>query len=99
MLRAIGLTAALTVLAAGACGDRYADNDLELITSFRARHMCSCLFVIGQTEEFCERWTRQDPPVATYTVDWDRRAVDSQALLMWGARARYVDAHFGCMLE
>jgi len=76
---------------AGGCDATYEDNVLKLLTRYRAKDMCSCLFVMGQTKDYCSRWTRQPPNLATYTIDWDRQEVRTQAMMFWGARARFVD--------
>lgn len=84
---------------AAGCDATYQDNDLELLTRYRAKDMCSCLFVMGRGKDYCSRWTRQPPNLATYTIDWDRQEVRTQAMMYWGARARFVDEHFGCLLQ
>ena len=90
----------LCALSVSACGSppRYQDNDLELLTRYRAQEMCSCLFVMEQTEQYCARYTVQPPDLATYTVDWGRKEVRTQAMMYWGARARFEGPTFGCRL-
>lgn len=102
--RALGLAlmaglALMTGLAAPGCEATYEEHDLELLTRYRAKDLCSCLFVMEQTKDFCSRYTRQPPNLATYTIDWDRKRVKTQAMMYWGATARFVDAQFGCVLE
>ncbi|MBI2373620.1 MAG: hypothetical protein HYV07_06440 [Deltaproteobacteria bacterium] len=87
------------LLAAGSCGDRYRENDLELVTAYRAKELCSCLFVMEQTEDFCVSWTAADPNVAKYAIDRNEKTVETSALLMWSAKARWVDERSGCVLE
>lgn len=87
------------VLVAPACDSpRYQDNDLELLTRYRAKEMCSCLFVMEQTEPYCASYTVQPPDLATYTVDWDKKEVRTQAMMYWGARARFQGPLWGCRL-
>ena len=96
-----------TVLGLGllaACGSdsggrTYGRNDLQLATGYTAKEACSCLFVMEQPEAFCRAWTRASPDVAGFRVDRDARTVESSALLLWGAKARFVDATTGCVLE
>jgi len=93
--------ATLLVIAAGlatSCA-RYDQNDLELLTAYSAKEMCSCLFVMGQTEAFCRTWTKQAPDVKSVTIDRQDKSVRAQAVMMWGARARFVDRRHGCVLE
>jgi len=97
MRRSLALAAAAACLSCSSPGYRY--GDLQLITAYTAKEMCSCLFVLEQPEEFCRSWTRQSPAVATYRVDRRGRRVEASALLMWGASARFVDGQRGCALE
>jgi hypothetical protein len=102
MTRAVLLGALLATLAAckGGGGRRtYENNDLVLVTAYTAKDACSCLFVMEREEEFCRAFVRASPPVAHLTIDMEHKAVESSALLLWGARAHYVDAHEGCVLE
>jgi hypothetical protein len=90
--------AAFAVALLPACS-RYDDNDLRLITVYSAKMTCSCLFVMKRDEDFCSEWARQDPNVKTVSIDYDRKRVESQALGMWGAKAHWVDARRGCVVE
>jgi hypothetical protein len=102
---AVWRTFAFVLVAGGssACGDpavrTYNNNDLTLVTGYAAKDMCSCLFVMRQSEAYCRAWTRASPAVNTTRVDWEARAVESQAAVFFGARARYVDRRRGCVLE
>jgi len=102
-MRRLALTAVLLAFAGTACTpsspQEYANNDLQLITGYSAKEFCSCLFVMEQTEDFCRAWTKADPAVATLRVDRTRKKVESSTGLLWGARAHFVDARFGCVLE
>ncbi len=57
--------AALLLVVPTGCGRRngppYANNDLQLLTAYAAKEICSCVFVMGQSEEFCGRFTRANP--------------------------------------
>lgn len=97
-LAAVALGIAALGIAAGGCEATYDDHDLKLLTRYRAKELCSCLFVMEMDEAFCDRWTTQPPDVATYTIDRKRREVRTQAMMYFAARARFVDAHFGCRL-
>jgi hypothetical protein len=100
-------SAVAAVLLAGlllSCGSntdsrQYSYNDLQLITSYTAKEMCSCLFVMEQSEAYCRVWTKQSPAVASVRIDAAHKTVESYAVLFWGARARWVDEKFGCVLE
>jgi hypothetical protein len=77
----------------------YDNNDLQLVTSYTAKDFCSCLFVMEMSEEYCRRWTAASPAVATLTVDYEERSVQTAAALLWGEKARFVSARDGCVLE
>ena len=96
------LLALVTLLLVGAgCGsdDEYQNHDLTLVTSYAAQEMCSCLFVMGQSEDFCVRFTRANPNVKTVRVDRAGKKVQAQAVVFFGATARYTGPRFGCVLE
>jgi hypothetical protein len=94
----------LALLLLASCGSgsgrrTYANNDMVLVTSYTAKDACSCLFVMEREEEFCRAFVKADPAVAHLTIDREHKVVEASALLLWGARAHYVDAHSGCVLE
>ena len=82
-----------------ACDEGYPNHDLVLLTSYRAKDMCSCMFVQQREEEYCRRWTKANPNLATMTVDTEKKEVQTQAMQYWSATARYVDQRHGCVLE
>ena len=94
---------ALALLAVAGCGGGdgriYDNNDLELATAYTAKEVCSCVFVMEQTEDYCRAWTRASPDVADFTVDREEQRVRSSALLFWGASAKFTGPDFGCVLE
>ena len=77
----------------------YDNNDLQLVTSYTAKDFCSCLFVMGMSEDYCRRWTKANPAVATVRVDHQERTVQTAAALLWGEKARFVNEREGCVLE
>lgn len=85
---------------AGCPGDPrpYNNHDLRLLTAYAAKEMCSCVFVMRKDEPFCLRFTKASPDLRTVRVDRERREVEAQAVLAWGARARYISAREGCRL-
>lgn len=85
--------------ASGRSGRLYDNGDLRLLTAYRAKELCSCLFVVGQTEDFCRAWTRASPNLAGFTVDRERKTVRTSALLFWRGGAHWVDERFGCVLD
>ena len=90
---------ALGLLTTVSCSDGYDKNDLELITAYTAKQLCSCLFVMERDEDYCRTWTRESPAVATASIDFEEKSVQSEALLVWSATARFVNERYGCVLE
>jgi hypothetical protein len=88
----------LTLLGVSACGGRYQQNDLEIMSAARAVGMCSCLFVMEAELDFCEVWTTLGPAISTFKVDYEAKTVEVGTLALWGEKARYVGEHFGCEL-
>lgn len=101
MKRAVLLGALLPVLAAceSSGGRMYDNNDLQLVTAYTAKDACSCLFVMEREEAFCQAFVKASPAVARLTIDTEKKVVESTALLLWNARARFVDERQGCVLE
>lgn len=100
MSRAVLVVPLLALLLS--CGSEvreYDNNDLQLISGYTAKELCSCLFVMEMDEAYCRAWTKASPSVATARVNREEKTVEAGALLFWGRRARYVDASFGCVLE
>ena len=89
-------------LLAVACGSEptrsYDNNDLELATPYTAKEVCSCIFVMEQTDAYLA-WTRASPDVASFKIDREAKTVQAQAFMLWGAKARFVSDRFGCVLE
>ena len=81
------------------CAEGYSHNDLRMLTAYRAKEVCSCLFVQQQTEDYCRAYTVAFPNLATYSVDLEEKAVQAEALLVWTNTARYESTKFGCVLD
>lgn len=93
----------ILLLALLSCGDpeirRYDNSLLELGTGYNAKMACSCLFVMGGTEEECEEWLRVSPDVARFRVEPEAKTVRSTALGGWATTARWVDESRGCVVD
>lgn len=96
------LFAALTLTA---CADpngqprTFANSDLQLAVGNGARMGCSCMFVMNMSEEYCRQWVKASPDVAKLTFDVANKQVEASSFISWAARARWVDAKHGCVLE
>jgi hypothetical protein len=80
-------------------GLTYDNNDLELLTAYRAKEVCSCIFVMKQSEEFCAAWTIASPNLATFHIDRAQKRVEAVAAIMWNAAAHWDSDRAGCILE
>ena len=83
------------------CGDDrvYHNSELLMLTTFRAKMMCSCLFAMEMEESFCKEWSRQSPDVASYKVDVAGQKVFAQSLGTFIATAHFRGPRAGCVLE
>jgi len=91
------LYAALAVLSA--CGSGYDNHDLELLTNYRAKDVCSCVFVQKRSDKYCIDWTIAEPDLATVSIDRSTQTVTTEAMFFWSGKARYIDLRRGCVLE
>lgn len=97
--------AALVAVALGVLGvvpgvkGRYPNGDPALATAYRAKEACSCRWLQERDAAYCRAWTEASPDVASLAFDEEARTTRSRALLFWSARARFVDARSGCVLE
>ncbi len=79
--------------------DRYDNHDLELLTRYKAKDFCSCMFVMQRDEDYCRDWTVASPNLASIKVNEEDRTVTTQAIHYWSATARYTGAKTGCALD
>ncbi|HEY4223606.1 MAG TPA: hypothetical protein VGO62_19755 [Myxococcota bacterium] len=103
------LLAILVVTAAAACATvphpeglqtrPYATGDLTLLVHYTAKESCSCLYVQEMPEDFCHAYTKANPAVASWRADAKARSVTASALAFWSAKAHFVDAQTGCVLD
>jgi hypothetical protein len=96
--------ALIAVLFFAACANdgpprTYQANDAVLAVGNAARMGCSCVFVMGMSDEYCHAWVKATPDVASFSVDHGNKSVSSSAFISFSARAHYVDDTVGCVLE
>lgn len=97
-IRRIGLLAAL-VLAALVVGNWTHLRDFPgILPAFTAKEHCSCRFVMGQDERYCERYSRQWLPISERMVDDVERRVTVRATGTTRS-ARWLGEREGCLLE
>lgn len=93
------LFAGLLVTSCASPGRFHSTRDPAVLARYTAKMACSCLFVAGQSEEFCRKWVRYKPDFTSWSANRETRVVDVGAVLFWHARARYISEHEGCRLE
>jgi hypothetical protein len=102
MKKLLLVAAALLV---GACADpaghprTFESNDAILATGNGALMGCSCMFVMEMSETYCRAWVKASPDVAKVAFDTVNKTVESSAFISFSAKARFVDAKRGCVLE
>ena len=92
------LIASMILAMTWGCSHGYPNNDLQMITVYRAKELCSCLFVIQQTEDHCINWTVANPNITSFDIDAENKSVRSQALMFWHAKADFIDDKTGCRI-
>ena len=89
----------LLLLFSGCEEEGYDNHDLALLTRYRAKDLCSCIFVMNRDEAYCRDWTKASPNLATATIDLEKKEVQTRAMHYWAAKAVWVNQKEGCRLE
>jgi len=70
-----------------------------IISAFYSKEMCSCVFVVGQTEEFCTNYARQWIPIrGVPQVDREKKSIRVTGLFRTN-EAIYAGERKGCVLR
>ena len=70
----------------------------SIISSFYAKTMCSCLYVEGHNEKYCQNYAHQYIPIQKITILANKKIVEIKGL--WRInQAKYMGKRFGCMLQ
>lgn len=74
-------------------------GDIELLMGFSAKESCSCVFVVQQTDAFCQAFGQQEgyPPL-TLIIDHTAKTVTADAGIGKTRLARATDTG-GCTLD
>lgn len=70
----------------------------KLASGYHAKHMCTCLFVIEQNEEFCQDLAKTQPNWIMYKIDHQEKTVKATFALFFSASAIYKESKSGCSL-
>ncbi len=71
---------------------------LTMGLGYTAKALCSCLYVSEQTEDQCREYAAIEQVSPKLLVDRDNKLVISK-LLFWSAKAKYLGAEIGCVLD
>ena len=89
----------LTLVFGGCRASKDLGSFPQMPASYEAKEMCSCLWVEKRSLDYCEAWIRQDVVKSQgHTIDEASRIVEAKALGVT-ARARYLGAREGCVLD
>ena len=70
----------------------------KVVSSSYAKELCSCLFVVGQSKEYCMNYARQIVPVRSFQVNDDQKSVIATAFNIQ-SKAQHRSSQLGCRLE
>lgn len=72
-------------------------KEVELFSNYRAKDYCSCLYVFGQSDEYCEKFV-ENKSVPSFLAPV-RIHKDLKEISVNKANAHYVSKRFGCVLD
>ncbi len=70
----------------------------QIMPSFYAKQMCSCLYVLQRNEKFCHNLSRQYISISDFKIDSEQKTVKAMS---WGktAFAKFTSSKHGCVLD
>lgn len=66
--------------------------------AYLAKERCSCRFVVGQSEAYCENYASSSVPLVSVDVDQAAKRVEA-SVLGFTRVARYMSQRDGCRLD
>lgn len=70
----------------------------KIVPAYNAKDYCSCIFVIGQDEDYCDFAVTSDPAPNSIKVDYEKQLVKA-SFVIFSKTARYVSSEAGCLLD
>lgn len=64
-----------------------------------AKEMCSCVFISGQTEQYCRSVTKEARILAKFEVDWNRLEVVSRGSNFRSVARLDDNPRYGCSIQ
>jgi hypothetical protein len=81
-----------------ACRDNFRASVLELGLGFSAQSACSCLWVVGQSEDYCRDYAKLTRVKTSVDFDYQNKIATSRALFLFRQKAKFIDSERGCKL-
>ncbi len=78
--------------------DEFKASVIDLGLGFTAKNFCSCLFVVGQSEEFCRDYASVQQVQPRLSVDHANKKTESQLFFIFKQEAQYFGEDKGCAL-
>jgi hypothetical protein len=70
---------------------------LKVISAHFAKEFCSCYYVVGQSQNYCESYVDEYIPVSGYEILESTKEIIARGLGQESA-ARFISQKFGCRL-
>jgi len=70
---------------------------LKMIPAHFAKEFCSCYYVVGQTQEYCEDYANEYIPISGYEILESEKEIIARGLGQ-ESLARFISQKFGCKL-
>lgn len=71
---------------------------LKMGLGFEAKELCSCLFVVGQTEAFCRDYVKVDEINPKLEIDYTKKETSAHYAGIFVERAQWHDEDSGCKI-
>lgn len=67
----------------------------KVLSSSYAKEYCSCYYVVGQSKEYCQAYSRQILPVSSYDINESDKKISAKGL-GFASEAKFIDDRKGC---
>jgi hypothetical protein len=83
----------MTLALASSCSKSFP----KAVSTYFSKEVCSCLFVVKQSEEYCLSYHEQFLTPASHSIDYDKKVVSSERFFL-STSARFIDEKSGCQV-
>ena len=70
----------------------------KVVSSYYAKEVCTCLFVIGQSDKYCQYFGKTIVPTWSTKIDKTEKIVKASSLF-YSTTAKYLSPHEGCQIQ